>query len=254
MGKDPAMPFYVNDWLSSPQVQAMTPRQELAYFRLLLFSWSSQTASIPNDDDTLMALGRLDNKQDLTVVKRAFNETPNDAASLSNERLFDVWQERQQWRQQRVDAGVKSGQARKLRKSNERPTSVQRDGNSSSSSSSSSIKKNTPYKSPKGDTHNPLFEAFYDASPKRVAKTQAWTAWARALPRFAKETDTTQEEAAKVLISTMKLYAASAEGKGQFRVRPSRWLNEGRYNDDPAEWDRENDGKPTSPKPTRISG
>lgn len=145
MGKDPAMPLYVNDWLSSRRVQAMSQLQELAYFRLLAFCWSSGDASIPDDDDELAVLSRMGKswlKGGSQVVRRCFQPHPNKSGYLTNARLFHLWQERQEWRRKSHEGGIKSGQARKLRTVKGGSTKREPNANSSSSSSSS-IKKET---------------------------------------------------------------------------------------------------------------
>lgn len=137
------MQLYVNDWLSSPRIQAMTPLEELAYFRMLLFCWSSGNCSISADVDVLAKLTRTDANTCSTVVQQAFNEHPTLPQRLTNKRLFELWEERQRYNEQRRLAGVKSGESRRLQQTNERSTSVEQALNSSSSSSSSSNSKTT---------------------------------------------------------------------------------------------------------------
>jgi uncharacterized protein YdaU (DUF1376 family) len=146
VGKDPAMPLYVNDWLSSRRVQTMTQLQELAYFRLLCFCWTSGDASLPDDDNQLAVLSRMGEewfKGSSTTVKECFNKHPTKVAHLTNERLYDLWRERQEWRDKCRAAGRKSGRIRGKRKAKGSSTVVELKGNSSSSSSSSSSSKDT---------------------------------------------------------------------------------------------------------------
>jgi uncharacterized protein YdaU (DUF1376 family) len=141
VGKDPAMPLYVNDWLSSRRVQTMTQLQELAYFRLLCFCWTSGDASLPDDDNQLAVLSRMGEewfKGSSTTVKECFNKHPTKVAHLTNERLYDLWRERQEWRDKCRAAGRKSGRIRGKRKAKGSSTVVELNGNSSSSSSSPS--------------------------------------------------------------------------------------------------------------------
>lgn len=53
----PCMPFWCDDYLGSPTVLAMTPREELAYLRLLVIGW--QPGSLPMDRATLERMGRF---------------------------------------------------------------------------------------------------------------------------------------------------------------------------------------------------
>jgi uncharacterized protein YdaU (DUF1376 family) len=59
VNKPPAFQFYVEKWLSSPDIQRMSPAQELAYFRLLLYQWDSPDCRLPNDPKTLAAMVRM---------------------------------------------------------------------------------------------------------------------------------------------------------------------------------------------------
>lgn len=144
MGKDPAMPFYVNDWLSSSRVARMTLEQQGAYMRLLCHCWASQDASLPADDDSLKALSGLGEGWLLNgsrLVRDCFEPHPTKQDHLTQERLFELWQERVSWREKSAAGGRKSGQSRKLKQSKGscRLVGTKREpkGNSSSSSSSS---------------------------------------------------------------------------------------------------------------------
>ena len=140
MGKNPAMQLYVNDWLSSPRIMCMSPLEELAYFRLLLFCWASGDCSVTSDLEQLGRLSRTDSNTCSTVVQQAFNEHPTKVGFLTNERLYFLWLERQEFAKQRKEAGIKSAEARSKKRSNKRSTRVEQALNSSSSSSSSSFK------------------------------------------------------------------------------------------------------------------
>lgn len=159
VAKDPYMPLYVNDWLSSPRVACMSLEQQGAFVRLLCYCWASGTASIPNDDKVLARLsglgeGWLANGSQL--VRDCFVNHPDGSGNLTNSKLFELWKERVEWREKSVAAGVKSGKARRKAskdkgKGNEPPlpngsnqTRTKREpkGNSSSSSSSSTTSPN----------------------------------------------------------------------------------------------------------------
>lgn len=43
----PDIPFYVNDWLSSAAVNAMTLAEQGAYFRLLCLAWNESDCTLP---------------------------------------------------------------------------------------------------------------------------------------------------------------------------------------------------------------
>lgn len=144
MGKDPAMPFYVNDWLSSRRVTCMSLECQAAYMRLLCHCWASGDASLPDDDDELGALSGLGERwlqNGSAQVRKCFEPHPNKPGQLTNGRLFELWNERQEWKRKSIEGGLKSGEARRLRSakggSSVVRTKREPKGNSSSSSSSS---------------------------------------------------------------------------------------------------------------------
>jgi uncharacterized protein YdaU (DUF1376 family) len=147
MTKSPAFQFYPNDWLSSARIATMTAEQEGAYIRLLCYCWNSGDCSIPNDEDVLLSLSRLKNKDDLRVVAKCFNQHPTDATKLVHERLISEHEKQQKWREKSRDGGKKSAAKRIEKQEHLKGGSrvVQPKVNSSSSfSSSSSYKNNTP--------------------------------------------------------------------------------------------------------------
>ena len=155
MGKDPAFPFYANDWLSSPTVLTMSLEQQGAYLRLLCFCWASGDCSLPDDDATLAKLSGMDEawlKGGSQMLRKCFEPIADQPGKITNRKLLDLWFERQEWREKSRLGGVKSGEKRRLRKmkggSTTVPTKREPKGNSSSSSSSSSSLKPKPPLSP----------------------------------------------------------------------------------------------------------
>lgn len=51
--------LFVDDWLSSASIEAMTPAEEGAYTRLLCRAWQQADCGLPNDDEALARLSRL---------------------------------------------------------------------------------------------------------------------------------------------------------------------------------------------------
>jgi len=162
MAKDPAMPFYVNDWLSSPRVACMTLAQQGAFVRLLCYCWSSQDAAIPDDDKLLSVMSGMGEDWftfGSSLVRDCFEPHPKQPSMLTNKKLLSLWQEIVEWKQKSADAGRKSGEARRKSSANNKNgheqtfangsqmvrTKHEPNTNSSSlSSSSSSIKEIPP--------------------------------------------------------------------------------------------------------------
>tara|TARA_Y100000588_G_C14265696_1_gene929732 strand:+ start:318 stop:1169 length:852 start_codon:yes stop_codon:yes gene_type:complete len=131
--------FYPDEWLASPVVQTMTPEEEVTYLRLLLFDWMGD--GLTADLDRLAMLSRTSSTVVATVVQRAFNEHPEHPEKITNLRLHELRKEAQKQQAQRVNAGRKSAEVRRLnrtnkRNGNERSTSVQRAFNEKLSSRS----------------------------------------------------------------------------------------------------------------------
>jgi len=184
MAKDPAMPFYVNDWLSSPRTACMTLEQQGAYLRLLCYCWASQEAAIPDEEQALARLSGLAEgwfTNGSRLVRDCFVAHPSKPGYLTNKRLLELWSERVEWREKSASAGRKSGESRRKssndkQNGNEPPfengsplvrTKPEPNANSSSSSSSSSSKVKTE--------ENPLtpFPPELDTEAFRVA----WAEW-----------------------------------------------------------------------------
>lgn len=117
MGKSPAFQFYPNDWLGSSAIMLMTPAEEGAYIRLLAIAWGSDDCGLPDDDEKLAVLSRLNEgwfKGGSTVLRQCFKQKDG---RLYNERLLDEKIKQKNWREKSKRGGVQSGkQRKKLRK------------------------------------------------------------------------------------------------------------------------------------------
>jgi len=84
------------------------------------------------------------------------------------------------------------------------------------------------------------FEDWWLVYPRKVAKQKAFAAWKAVLAKNGQTADT--------LMEITRRFASSPAGTaGKFTPHPTTWLNQGRYDDDPAEWhDKE---KPAAKQP-----
>ncbi len=87
------------------------------------------------------------------------------------------------------------------------------------------------------------FKRFWDAYPtkRRLGKKQAYAAWQKAIQTADSET----------IIAKASEYASSDRGRGEFSCMPTTWLNQGRWEDDPAAWQDDRaaaERKPSQPK------
>jgi len=55
----PYFKFFPNDWLGSQNIACMTPAEEGAYIHLLALAWNSSDCTLPDNDEMLAQLSRL---------------------------------------------------------------------------------------------------------------------------------------------------------------------------------------------------
>lgn len=233
--KPPAFQLYCNDWLASPTIIAMTPMEELAYFRMLLFMWQSGECSIPNDAELMARLTRTDFNTCSIVFKQAMIEHPKNKSKLTNKRLFDMWQERIEFVKSRSAAGKKSAKARTgkgvrtLDEHNSTRVQLCSNENEQVCNSSSSLEDEGDFFSESQNRSVDQFAVFWNVYPRKVAKGQAVRAWKTAMKK------TSAEE----VIEAAKKYARQQSGVDrQYIANPATWLNGERWADE--------DSKPTA--------
>lgn len=85
-------------------------------------------------------------------------------------------------------------------------------------------------------TYTADFEMWFASYPRRVAKAAAFKAWQKVIPWIAMDRECTREQAREIIIKATHEFARSPVGQGEFCPHPATWLNSGRYDDDPREW------------------
>lgn len=151
MSKSPAFQFYPKDWLSSLKISLMTPAEEGAYIRLLCYCWDDADCSIPDNDEILAKMSRLNEgwfKGGSTVVRKCFNQHPTKPGFLTNERLMKEREKQKKWSEKSHEGGKKSGEVRRIAASLKSQSKtkggsqmVEPNGNIAFASSSADIKK-----------------------------------------------------------------------------------------------------------------
>lgn len=111
--------------------------------------------------------------------------------------------------------------------------------------------KNTlppPAASMRESAYDPDFEVFWNAYPKRVGKKIAEKSWLVAVKGQSLLASVGgRKNAIALILEAATLFAASPKGKGEWCPHPATWLNQNRFEDDPAEWNRTDDrSKPLS--------
>lgn len=120
----------------------MTPEQEGGYIRLLCYAWADPDCSLPDDDQILSSLSRLNEgwfNGGSTVVRQCFKQVNG---RLVNMRLVAEREKQRIWSEKSRQGGLKSAASRTSEALKGGSQMVEPNGNSSSSSSSS--KEETP--------------------------------------------------------------------------------------------------------------
>lgn len=152
--KSPAFQFYPKDWLSDPNVIAMTAIERGAYIQLLATMWISDGCHLKDDPEYLARVAQVD-KVVITSLYPCFKVVKG---WLRHKRLDQERQKQQEYRTKCSEAGKKGMQSRWEGQNLNQKTkgrykvAITSDNSSSSSSSSSSITTNTKEEgtSPKG--------------------------------------------------------------------------------------------------------
>lgn len=113
--RSPAFQFYPNEWLGSTHIMLMNPAEEGAYIRLLAIAWNSEDCSLPDDDNQLAILSRLNEgwfNGSSTKVRACFFSRNK---KLFNQRLLKERKKQEEWKEKCRVGGIKSGKSRRLK-------------------------------------------------------------------------------------------------------------------------------------------
>lgn len=89
-----------------------------------------------------------------------------------------------------------------------------------------------------GEKYHPAFEEWWLSYPetRRTGKLEASKAWTKAGARIKAARSCDTITAIAYLLDRVRLFAKSPKGRGEFCPMPATWLNQGRYDDNPASW------------------
>lgn len=179
--------FFPDDWLASSVVMSMTPLEEVTYLRLLLFDWAGN--GIENNPERLAMLTRTDAETVETVVKRAFNEHPNDRSKLTNKRLHELREDMAKQQKQREEAARKSVESRRKSRTTKR---VKAELNERSTKTQTPVKrslneienKEVRKEEPKKEIKKKKVPFPYDFEPNKLVATENGLDFAEAFQFF----------------------------------------------------------------------
>lgn len=233
--------FFPEDWLTSPRVLAMLPEQEGAYIHLLAIIANTASCCIAGDDQSLATSSRLHArwKRLGAAVRDCFTACPEHPERITNEKLWEIRQERIAFATERRESGARGAAGRwgTRRGAMAQPSPVT-DGSaihSASGSASGSADGSTmalsPHSSQKKKTSliAPGFPEFWAAYPRKVDKADAEHAWAKLAPSEA-----LREQIMAGLAALTPQYLRRIErGEREYVPHASTWLNKRRWEDEP---------------------
>lgn len=122
--------FYIDDWLSSKQIEKMDAYEERGYLRLILAAASEEgPPSIPDDDEELAILSklgsqwwkptkdkdkRLGEKRSGQKLRECWTFKPENAFAgrLYNKKLYEAWKKQKDFADAKSEAGKKGNSKR----------------------------------------------------------------------------------------------------------------------------------------------
>ncbi len=253
------MPFYIDRFRGSPDVQAMHPIARIGYLYLLASAWQTDTCTLPNDGFDLANLSGLGEElwtQHSPRILRKFKTL--DSGRLQNVALLAEWDKARGVFLSRSKS-AKDATAKRLGKHTESVT-VSNDSGDRTVSESRPLRSvdtmtmtstDTKTKA-KTDTRPALvvsectvsvvdLERVYKAYPRQVGKAKALEAIRKAVKHLQTGRDwpkLTAPDALCLLHEKVRRYARSPAGNaGDYTPHPATWFNGMRYLDDEREWE-----------------
>jgi uncharacterized protein YdaU (DUF1376 family) len=206
IGKPPAFPFYVNDWLGSGEVGAMLPEQEGGYIRLMAVLWASDRLAIPSDPKRLAMISRLGERWSELgpAIVECFSEHPSEPGKLTQRRLL---RERAAQVKRRLQNQANAKQSHSDGKATAKPTpsivlSPLSSSGSPASTDNSPTSKESPQASPDGRAlaeflHESLVKALPGIPESKLTGTELdrrLMTWAGQFDRFGRLDSVTAAE------------------------------------------------------------
>lgn len=124
MNKPETFPLNIHDWLGSKHIAAMTPAEEGAYLRLLCYQFDDSRCRLPDDDEILATLSRLNQDWDNgsgEKIRKCFKKEGN---FIFNSRIRKEWRKRLNFLKGCSVGGRKSTQPRKPSTGKQKPSKV----------------------------------------------------------------------------------------------------------------------------------
>lgn len=238
----PWFKFFPNDWLGDPHLSTCSLAAQGAWIRLLCLSKNCDepgrfiTGGVVWDD---ARIGRVIGDGGAGLLLELLS---NGVASRDERGIYCRRMVRDEYlRQIRSIAGKQGGSPILLKQSAKQSVSVC----VSESLESDSLEEGMQGEKAKRAAAERLpflttdLDEIYSAYPRHVGRKRAFEKIGRALIDIHARANGSLEDPAAWLLERVKTYAASPAGKaGQYTPHPATWFNQGRYDDDESEWQR----------------
>jgi uncharacterized protein YdaU (DUF1376 family) len=111
MVKRPSFQFYPADWLSDPNVIAMTAEQRGGYIQLLASMWTTEDCELLNDEEYLCRISGLE-QVGVKMVLRCFKVSDTNPGNITHKRLLLERKKQDDWHKKSSKAGKKGADKR----------------------------------------------------------------------------------------------------------------------------------------------
>lgn len=234
------------DWHESEMFKGTTAKQKLAFIALLCFSKSRGRAGrVTLRPHTLCSEFGITEADLAEMLKRAVK---HGAIEIDGSTVRFVNWSKYQDPSQRKGSLVKDGSFRKK-------SATKDQGPITRDQSPGTKEEKKPPIPPKGGVSILKIveaESVYGYYPRKVGKAAALKAIAKALAVIRQRPDAPGDPVTWLIDRVAEFARSPAGNAGGYTPYPSTWFNQGRYDDDPAEWNREATTGPDGCGPSAI--
>ena len=204
------------DYFDHPKIARLSPEAVVAHLEMLVYSRKYLT-------DGVIPM-RIAMRYALHVVDELQSNDPVNPSVVKNEDgslIIHGYSDFQETREEVESRRSKRRQAARSRWSGDASSNAKCNAQSSAGSNAETETETETYISTSNDA---LFEDFWNAYPRKIAKKEAMKKFAKAVKDGADPS---------TIIAGAKTYATSVVGKEQkYVAHPATWLNQGRWEDE----------------------
>jgi uncharacterized protein YdaU (DUF1376 family) len=224
MSERPFMQLYVSDFIGD--TLHLSTEQIGAYMLLLMAMWNAG-GKLPSDEAKLARVARLSVKKWKTIADDLIQFFDVDAGHISHNRLTKELQKSESKSHSRASAGAAGGNAKALKDKEARVANAmprpQHLPDTITREESSSLRSEEKARAPQVDLHAEFDREIWPIYPHKVGKPVALSAFVKARQRASLET----------ILPGLRAYVGKTDDRPWCNL--STWLNQDRWNDQPAQ-------------------